>query len=320
VETTADLEAQLLSTPIIQGTAFGLDGAQPDAMFGPRATQQVNWAAHDPGMLASNLRGMDLRLYTGNGSQGPLDPDPNPGGALIEAGVHELNQLFHARLQALGIPSAYRDYGPGTHAWPYRQRDLRQTVGPLMDEFAHPAAPPARIGYRSAENRWSAWGYDVVMHRPAREFSSLQSGAIDGFSLAGSGSATVTTPGAYEPGSAATVRINGEREDRTDHLTAGDDGRLRIDVPLGPGNPDQQYTAAALLRGTRVFTTRVKIDGVARTAGKVRPKRKARHRKATRRCAAAPTPRRKHRAPMARTAPRARCHAPAAGRRGSRAR
>jgi S-formylglutathione hydrolase FrmB len=324
-ETTADLEAQALSTPIIQGTAFGLDGAPPDSMFGPRASQQINWAAHDPGVLASNLRGMDLRLYTGNGSQGPLDPEPNPGAGLIEAGVHELTLLFRAHLEALDIPSFLRDYGPGTHAWPYWQRDLRETVGPLMDEFAHPGPAPARVGYRSAENRWSVWGYDVAMHRPAREFSSLQSGTISGFSLSGSGSATVTTPGVYQPGSAATVRVEGEREERTDHLTAGDDGRLRIEVPLGPGNPEQQYTAAALLRGTRVFTTRVRIDGVARTAAakvkKAARKRKAAHRRrATRRCATAPSARRRHRAPKARTAPRARCHAPAAGRRGSRAR
>jgi hypothetical protein len=232
-------------------------------MFGPRATQQINWAAHDPGVLAMNLRGLDLRFYTGDGRAGPLAPglvDP------IEAGVHELTLLLHRRLERLGIPSALRDYGPGTHAWAYWARDLRDTMGPLMDTFADPPRAPARVGYRSGENRWSAWGYDVTMHRPARELSALRDGDARGFVLTGSGSATVVTPPAYRPRSAATVRMDGDRVARTTATVRADGaGRLRLDVPLGPGNRAQQYTAAAALAGgTRAFSTRVRISGVPR--------------------------------------------------------
>jgi S-formylglutathione hydrolase FrmB len=268
VTTTADLEAQLLTTPIVQATSFGLNGGDdPDAMFGPRATQQINWAAHDPGMLVENLRGMDLRFYTRNGQPGPLDgPEPNPGGMAIEGGVHELNTLFHARLQRAGIPHTYRDEGPGLHSWAYWSRDLRDVVPVLVQRFAAPRATPARVSYTSADPTWSAWGWTVQMERPAREFSTLGDADDQGFALSGSGAAKVLTPGVYEPGTKAAVTVVSATVDRTLDVVADRDGRLTIEVPLGPGNPSQAMTPEADLAGTKVFTTHATIAGVARIA------------------------------------------------------
>jgi hypothetical protein len=266
VETTADGEAQTLTTPIVQATTVGLDGASdPDAMFGPRATQQINWAAHDPATLVRNLRGLDLRFWTGNGTPGPLDAGvPNPGAVAIELGVFRLNELFDAQARAAGIKTVYTSYGGGTHTWPYWARDLRELEPSLRTLFAHPPADPARITYASGDNAWDAWGWSVTFTRPAREFSTLSDGDIHGFALSGSGSAKVVTPGVYEPGSTATVRLTGTDIARTLTVTAGADGRLTVDVPLGPGNPDQQLTPEAGVSGTKVFTTRAAIDGVAR--------------------------------------------------------
>ncbi len=57
---------------------------------------------------------MNLFMYTGNGFPGPLDSGlPNGGSNVIEGGVEQLTILFHQRLQALGIPSVYDDYGTG---------------------------------------------------------------------------------------------------------------------------------------------------------------------------------------------------------------
>jgi hypothetical protein len=41
---------------------------------------------------------------------------------------------------------------------------------------------------------------------------------------------------------------------------AAADGRLHIEVPLGPGNPYQQYTAPAAVSGTAAYTTGVLIQ------------------------------------------------------------
>ena len=162
-------------TPIIQLTTNGLDGvADPDAMFGPRLSQEINWAAHDPATLVSNLRGMRLWAYTGNGQAGPLDPLlANPGAAVVETGVHVLNVNWKAAATTAGIPVAYTDYGPGTHTWPYWKRDLRWMIGPLSAVLAQPPAAPALKSYTTVENPWAQWGYHVAIARPAREFSTL---------------------------------------------------------------------------------------------------------------------------------------------------
>ena len=118
---------------------------------------------------------MQIGLWTGNGQPGPLDPSSrDPGAEAIEAGVFQLNQLFHGHLVDEGIPSAYHYYGAGTHIWPYWARDLREYVGPLMRRFAH---PPRRSAASSAiarwPNPWRQWGWRVALERPEPAFSSL---------------------------------------------------------------------------------------------------------------------------------------------------
>jgi S-formylglutathione hydrolase FrmB len=141
-----DPDVEVGSTAIISATEVFLDRVPPNSMFGDRVTQEVNWADHDPATLAENLRDTRLSMYFGNGQPGPLDPSPvNPAGTAIEAAVARDNVDFHNRLDSLGIPSYYDPYGPGTHSWPYWTRDLKQSIGSIMDEFAHPAAAPERV-------------------------------------------------------------------------------------------------------------------------------------------------------------------------------
>ena len=263
IDSAKDPEGRALMTPIVQATATALGPSDdPDAIFGPRTTQEVNWAAHDPATLVPNMRGMSLYAYTGDGRPGPLDPpEPNPAGAAIESGVHRLTQLWKANADAAQIPVEYHDYGPGTHTWPYWARDLRETVDDIDRDFAEARPAPAEKFFMSADATWSQWGYDVELRRPAREFSTLRDGDADGFTLLGSGTGVVTTPAAYEPGASATVRIG----DAVRAQRVRDDGRLRVEVPLGPGNPYQQSTPEAEASGgTKVFQTRVSIDAPER--------------------------------------------------------
>jgi S-formylglutathione hydrolase FrmB len=248
------------STAIINATEVGLDHVPPNSMFGDRATQEVNWAAHDPATLAENLRHTRLFMYTGNGQPGPLDSGPPNAGAMsIEGAVWRDNHDFHDRLVSLHIPSFFDDYGPGTHSWPYWTRDLRWSIGPIMSAFAHPPPRPSRVTYTSAEDRYSIYGWQVTMHRRAREFSTLERAGTNGFTLAGSGSASVVTPASYRPGQTYLVKLSGQRITRTLVLGAPPGGRLRIEVPLGPSNPYQEYTPQAEAAGTRVYRTDVTI-------------------------------------------------------------
>ncbi|MBV9310746.1 MAG: esterase family protein, partial [Solirubrobacterales bacterium] len=226
-----DREAQLLVTPVINGTETGLDRVPANSMFGPRTSQEINWAAHDPATLAPNLRPLKLFLFTGNGQRGPYDPLlPNPYASGIESGAHELNVLFHRRLGSLGIPSFYEDYGGGTHIWPYWARDLRQSIGPLMADFRHPPRNPTKINYMSAENQYSVFGWRVRMHRAVREFSTLRGAGKHGFILLGSGSATVITPAVYRRHARYRITIRTASGTSSRVLRAGRNRRLKLQV------------------------------------------------------------------------------------------
>jgi S-formylglutathione hydrolase FrmB len=247
-------------TPVTYATETGLDSEPPNSMFGDRGTNEINWAAHDPTTLASNLRGMNLFEYFGNGQPGPLEPSPEPGASSIELLVHEDNVHFHNRLTELKIPSLYDDYGPGTHAWPYWARDLKWSIGPIMEAFKHPPATPKRVSYTSAEEQYSVFGWSVAMHRTAREFSTLGQAAESGFTLAGSGSGTVVTAPLFRPGASYRLTLSGASGSNSATAVADAEGRLHVEVPLGPANPYQEDTAEAMAVGTIVYTTTVSIS------------------------------------------------------------
>lgn len=260
IDITTDRYAVKAGTSEIQGTTK-LDGvSDPNAMFGSRAAQELNWAAYDPGSLVANLRGMRVWAYTGNGRPGPLVP-PASSGLSEEIEIHAVTLRWKAAADRAGVPVTLDAYGAGSHNWPYWQRDLQWLIGPLMRVFAHSPAAPGRKAFMSADDRWSQWGYTVSITRPAREFSALREGDRSGFVLAGSGTATVLTPAQYTPGSRERVQMRGPHAERTFVVRASSDRRLRLRVPLGPGNRYQQDTAAARAAGgTRVYDTRITIS------------------------------------------------------------
>ncbi|MGH8916921.1 MAG: alpha/beta hydrolase [Actinomycetes bacterium] len=228
------------ATVIIEGTAFGLDGVEPQAMFGSRATDEINWQGHDPAQLATNLRAVSLWLYTATGAPGPLDPPtPNPAASAIEAATHGSTISFVQRLQAVGVAYHLDDYVYGTHTWPYWARDLRWYIDPLMQLFAHPPPAPSPVSYASIDSSWSQWGWSVQLSRvAAQEFSWLDGAGPAGFSLAGTGRAAVTTPAFYPPGAAESVTMSGASGAGGSGVYLADaGGRLRLTVPLGTGSP-----------------------------------------------------------------------------------
>src|SRR4051794_35372588 len=209
------------------------DGGMPTGTWGPRASEEVRWRAHNPVDLAENLRGLSLTIRTGNGQPG----GPYGGGPdAVESGVHTMSTTFHNRLVQLGLPHVWEDYGPGAHDWPYWERDLRNTLPAIMATLAHPPAPPSPLTFTAVEPRYSVYGWTVGMDRAALEFSRLERASAAGFTLAGSGKATVTTPPRYRAGRAYPVTV----KDVTAQVTAGADRRLRIRVDLGPADTGQE--------------------------------------------------------------------------------
>jgi S-formylglutathione hydrolase FrmB len=231
-----DPRALEIAAFIVGFTTSVLSGADEDAVFGPPDTNLLNWLAHDPGMLVTNLRGMEVALWAGDGRPGPLDPSPiDPGASSIENVTFQATELFHGYLNEAGIPHRYDYYGGGTHIWPYWARDLEQYLEPLMRRFGRPAPRPRSIGYLSADDAWEQWGWAVRLERPARAFSSLRRARRSGFVLIGTGRARVRTPRLYEPGARVRVDKRGAAPRSSTERVVGPSGRLRIGVRLGDG-------------------------------------------------------------------------------------
>jgi S-formylglutathione hydrolase FrmB len=230
------------------------DLGPPYATWGPRQTEEVRWRAHNPWDVAANLRGLKLTVRTGNGQPG----GPYGGGDPVEAYVHQTSVDLHAKLAQLGIPHVWEDYGPGGHAWPYWQRDLKRTLPAIMAAFAHPPAAPSPFTFAAVEPRYRIYGWRVAIARPALEFSRIEKASRRGFTLTGSGSGTVVTAPLFHAHRVYKVTV-GKTVRR---IAAGRHGRLLISVPLGPGNQYQEYTAAAQAIGAKVFHTTVRIRPV----------------------------------------------------------
>ncbi|MEA2418423.1 MAG: hypothetical protein QOE60_629, partial [Thermoleophilaceae bacterium] len=185
------------------------DGGPPGSLWGPFETQEVRWRAHNPYDLAENLRGLALWLRTGNGQPGgPFGGGPNVD--VTEVGVFAMAAGLDARLDQLGIPHVYDDYGPGHHLWAYWNRGLKQTLPAIMTRFHRGSKPPARVTFRAVEPSYSVYGWSVNVKRPALEFSRLAKADRHGFTLSGSGSATVTTPARYAPRHLYSVTVRGK--------------------------------------------------------------------------------------------------------------
>jgi diacylglycerol O-acyltransferase/trehalose O-mycolyltransferase len=241
--------------PSIIDAISSADGGTPGSLWGPFATEEVRWRAHNPLDLAQNLRGLALWLRTGNGEPGgPFGGRPTIDA--IEAGVEVMAMNVHQRLLQLKIPHMFDDYGPGQHLWPYWNRGLQETLPAIMARFHKRSRPPARVTFTAVEPRYSVYGWSVAIDRPALEFSVLADAGRTGFTVSGSGRANVTTAPLFAPRHVYKIaeRVPGSIHRRTARANAR--GRLRIAVPLGPGNHRQQFTPGA---HTRVFKARVTI-------------------------------------------------------------
>ena len=100
-------------------------GEDPNALWGDQKANDDVWAAHNPYDLASQLKGVPLFISCGNGLPGPLDP-PNQLPDGNENAVNQQNVVFVKHLAELGVEAQVDLYGPGTHTWPYWERELHR--------------------------------------------------------------------------------------------------------------------------------------------------------------------------------------------------
>jgi S-formylglutathione hydrolase FrmB len=220
------------------------DGGAVDAIYGPRATQEVRWHGHNPTDLAENLRDVDVQVRTANGipapeiGENPLSADG--ASCVVEQGVYQGSMSLHDRLAAIGKPHLYKDYGNGCHTVPNFRRQTVDTLADFEQLLAHPRPAPTAFRYMAIDPEFDIWGWHVAAD-PARalEFMHLEGSSLR-VKLTGSGRTTVSR--AY-PG-LALVDVDGVP-------TPVKDGRLTTTVDLGPPDTTQQYAPGAPEPATR---------------------------------------------------------------------
>jgi S-formylglutathione hydrolase FrmB len=223
-----------------------LDVAPPDSIYGPRATEEVNWRGHNPVDLAENLRRIDLQLYTGNGVPNVNEAtDPSaPGGCVLESGiVNPETQSLHNTLLSLGIPHTYTALTYGCHT-PYEfEQEIASSLTRFASDFATGAPAVTDFDYRSTAPTFSMFGWSVTAD-PGRaaEFLDVQNVSASGFTITGSGTTEIVTPPLLHGARPVTVMVDG----RPSSITPDTTGRLSISVDLGPPDQDQQYTVGAI--------------------------------------------------------------------------
>jgi S-formylglutathione hydrolase FrmB len=195
--------------------------------WGDPVANQVVWRDNDPTYLAENLRGVELRMTSGDGNPGPLDGE-GASFDVVEWTTFEMTKKLSGALTAEGIAHEADLYGAGTHTWPYWQRELRESLTWLDVRLGRDAPAPAVFDHRSARGPFTAHGWHFTPHHDTREFTYLDDVSMDGLTAAGSGTLDVVSPPIYTPG--ATYSVG----------RAGDDGRLRFTIDLGQAHPMQQ--------------------------------------------------------------------------------
>jgi diacylglycerol O-acyltransferase/trehalose O-mycolyltransferase len=109
---------------------FSRHTPDPLAIWGDPSRERKIWASHDPTALAPRLRGTQLFVSAGDGRPGPYDAaDAEPDA--IEQTVLRESRAFVGRLSRLRLRTEADFYGPGTHSWPYWERELRRAL-PLL--------------------------------------------------------------------------------------------------------------------------------------------------------------------------------------------
>ncbi len=214
------------------------DGAAADAIYGPRATQEVRWRGHNPTDLSANLRDVDLQLLSANGTLAPeIGEQPVPdqmASCVVERGVYDASVSMHERLETLGITHRWLDYGPGCHTPPNFKRETLDTLDHFEKLLADPPPAPSSFEYSSIEPHFDVWGWRIDADpKRALEFMGVKAGR-NTITLEGSGQTGVVTPPWYRDLKA--VDVNGTP------ARPGADGRLRFEADLGPAHQIQQFT------------------------------------------------------------------------------
>jgi S-formylglutathione hydrolase FrmB len=113
------------------------EGTDLRKVWGDPHTDADIWQAHNPAAMPAAFRGTKVHLSAGDGTPGPLDAhhafDVVLVGALAESALPTSMKRFAAALRSSGVRTTTHFYRPGTHSWPYWNRELH-TLWPAIQK------------------------------------------------------------------------------------------------------------------------------------------------------------------------------------------
>ena len=247
------------------------EGAKSMTLFGDPVTDRSEWIANSPYGLAENLQGLHLWLSAGSGSlEESKDRD------LLETMVNQQGERFSARLNSLGIRHSWFPRSSGLHNWTSWERELGAWLKTLRRQrdysssehrsverrggsalsrrsdgaLTRRVADGGEFSYLTGHALFDIHGWRVEISRRRAQIVCFGSVSTAGFSLTGTGSFRVRTPGLYEPGSRYDISVVGptgtndypQRADKKGRLTFT--GRLAAAMhdPIIPGKRTQHFT------------------------------------------------------------------------------
>ncbi|WP_231445882.1 alpha/beta hydrolase [Brevibacterium zhoupengii] len=253
------------------------EGAKSMTLFGDPVADRSEWIANSPYGLAENLQGLHLWLSAGSGSlEESKDRD------LLESMVNQQGERFSARLNSLGIRHSWFPRTTGLHNWTSwerelgawlktlrRQRDYASSDRRSIERRGGPrVADGGEFSYLTGHALFDIHGWRVEISRRRAQIVCFGSVSAAGFSLTGTGSFRVRTPGLYEPGRRYDISVVGptgtndypQRADKKGRLTFT--GRLAAAMhdPIIPGKRTQHFTTVGQTEVTTVHIASAQED------------------------------------------------------------
>ncbi|MDN0196796.1 alpha/beta hydrolase family protein [Streptomyces sp. S.PNR 29] len=115
------------------------DGVDLRDVWGDPVANADVWRDHNPAAMPHAFRGAKVHLSVGDGKPGPWDENrPVPVLVIASVGEKYLPESiagFAASLRSAGVEVTTHFYSPGTHSWPYWERELHLIWPTVMKEL-----------------------------------------------------------------------------------------------------------------------------------------------------------------------------------------
>ena len=251
------------------------EGARSLSLFGDPGQDRSEWLANSPYALAENLRGLDLWFSAGSGSlEGAKDRD------LLETMISSQGERFSARLNALGIRHSWFPRTSGLHNWTSWERELGawlKTLAKRRDYASSDRGHTDRVAdggeftFLTGHALFDIHGWRVEISRRRAQVVRFDAVSAAGFSLSGTGSFRVRTPGLFDPGRRYDISVSGPSGDNAYQQKADKKGRLTFTGRLAaamhdPIIPGKRTAHFATLGQDEVTTVRIASAPVGSTA------------------------------------------------------